>query len=145
MLITVEVFIIQAGICTNVSKDRECVSYWTTVNFSRKAMLCQFVCYLPHFIPVEVKIFVTLTPWRPQKDVSGQLHVSSTSAKRSLYASLSGHIAGETSAFTLPVFEHPIIYPIACYCFDFVKPIPVLFEVHSSSRYRSIVFRDCMT
>jgi hypothetical protein len=58
----------------------------------------------------------------------GQLHVSSNllPLRDPLTQGLSGHIAGESSVVTLPGFERPILWPIACYYFDFVKHVPIL-------------------
>jgi hypothetical protein len=55
-----------------------CCKYWATLNFSRRGKLCEFVCQHPHIIPVEVKIFVPVSPWRQEKVVIGQLHAPST-------------------------------------------------------------------
>jgi hypothetical protein len=88
-----------------------CWKYRTTVNLSRRAVFCEFVCYLPHIIPVAVKISAPVSPWKHEKDVSGQLQASSTllPLRDSLTQGLSGHIAGETSVMTLPWLEGPIV------------------------------------
>ena len=88
-----------------------CCKYWVTGNFSRSALLRPFVCPLPYIVPADLMIFVTVTPWRHEKYVSGQLQVSSNllPLRDRLTQTLSEHIAWETSAMTPLGFESPIV------------------------------------